>query len=193
MRLDLSEPRFKQAAACEITGLRPAAIQTRVNRGQVKLAQQHPGRQAKRLFSALDLIKLYFIEQMSRHKFSSGVASEIAEEVAGHALRWWKTCPEKTVPFLGTESDRVVDDLPAIYIEMSEEGWRERWRLAVFVGADGHVETLPFKVSIEKDYFFDVASIFPEIYTVIQVDVLISIIINKILRFIYEEKGGRVT
>ena len=193
MRLDLSEPRFKQAAACEITGLRPSAIQTRVNRGQVKLVQQHPGRQAKRLFSALDLIKLYFIEEMSRQKFSSGAAADIAEGVADHALRWWETHPEKTESFFDTESGKVRDDSPRISIEMSQEDWYNRPRLAIFVDADGVTRALPFNIYEEKQYFLDESQILPNVYTVIQVDVLISIIINKVLRFLDEESGGPET
>ncbi len=193
MRLDLTEPRFNQAAACKITGLRPATIQTRVNRGQIKLVQQHPGRQAKRLFSALDLIKLDFIEQMSRQKFSSGAASDIAEGIADHALRWWETNPEKTEPVFDGESGQVGGVLPLTSITMSQEGWYNRPRLAVFVDADGVTCALPFNISEEKEYFNDESNILPEVYTVVQVDVLISIIINKILRFLYEESGGSET
>ena len=177
---------FTQAQACEITGLSRASIQTRVNRGQVRLAKHNPGRQAKRLFSVLDLIKLSFIEQMSRHHFSSGAASVVAEEVAAHALRWWKTHPETTGPFFDTATGQVRDDdLPAISLKMSKEGWQSYFRLAVFTNEDGITEVQPFKMSEDEYWFFEQDC--PNIYTVIQIDVLISRIINQILRFIHEE------
>ncbi len=185
MRLDLSEPRFTQAQACEITGLSRASIQTRLNRGQVKLAQQHPGRQAKRLLSPLDLIKLSFIEQMSRHHFSSGVAAEIADEVAGHALHWWKTHPETTEPIFDTKTGQVRDDLPGITLKGWKEGWDDLWHLAIFANADAVTEMHTFKLS-DKKYWMSENLFFPDIYTVIQIDVLISRIINRILRFIHE-------
>ena len=77
--------------------------------------------------SPLDLIKLSFIEQMSRHHFSSGVAAEIAEEVAGHALRWWKTHPETTEPFFDTATGQVRDDEPGVFLKMWKEAWEEYW------------------------------------------------------------------
>lgn len=186
MRLDLSKPQFTQAAACKITGLTRASIQTRINRGQVKVAQQHPGRQAKRLFSALDLIKLSFIEQMSRQHFGSGVAAEIADDIAEHALRWWKKHPEETKPTLDTATGQVGDDLPAISLKAWKEGWEDLWHLAIFTNADGVTEACPFKLS-DKEYWMSEDLSFPDVYTVIQIDVLISKIINSILRFIHEE------
>lgn len=180
MRLDLSEPRFTQAQACAITGLPPASIQTRLNRGQVKLAQHNPGRQAKRLLSGLDLIKLSFIEQMSRHHFSSGVAAEIAEEIANHAARWSEQLEEVI---------ETVDaaEIPELRLGATKESWTGNWRLAVFTNSDGDQDVQPFQHSDDDRFALLEKYVFPEIYTVIQVDVLICTIINKILRFIHEE------
>lgn len=186
MRLDLSKPQFTQAAACKITGLTRASIQTRINRGQVKVAQQHPGRQAKRLFSALDLIKLSFIEQMSRHHFASGVAAEVADEVAAHARRWWNRHPETTEPIFDPETGQALGDLPGIKLKAWKEGWEESWHMAIFTNADGATEVHPFQLS-DKEYWMNELNEFPDVYTVIQIDVLISKIINAVLRFVHEE------
>lgn len=187
MRLDLSKPRFTQAQTCKITGLSRASIQTRLNRGQVKLVQQHPGYGAKRLLSPLDLIKLSFIEQMSRHHFSSGVAAEIADEVAEHAEKWWAQHPESIGErYFDVDSGKIVEDDDAETIWLKAHEWPDYWRLAVYTNADGVTTFESFQLS-DDDFIMLEREFFPDIYTVIQIDVLISRIINRILRFIHEE------
>ena len=188
MTLDLSQPRFTQAQVCEMTGLTSASIQTRVNRGQVRPAQQHPGRQAKRLFSGLDIVKLYFIETMSRHNFSSGKAAELAESIAEQTAAWWEGEPELISRAFDVESGQVVDGPLLVSVEAHRETWENYRRLAIYANADGNMEMRAFKLS--DDQFWSVeCHILPDVYTVIQLHVIITKIINRILRFVYEEYG----
>lgn len=85
---DLNAPLFPQQTVLKVTGLSSATLQNWANRGIIKLGEQNPGRQARRLYSQLDMMRLVTIGELTRVGISAARAAEFADEVVvKHAHR----------------------------------------------------------------------------------------------------------
>ena len=75
------EPKYEQPAVLAATGLTSATIQNWVNRGTVTLTEQHPGRQAKRRYSEMDVIRIAIMAELVRLGIAPGDAWANASSV----------------------------------------------------------------------------------------------------------------
>lgn len=172
MRLDLAKPLFTQAAVCEITGLSRSTIQTRVNRGEVVPANPHPGRHSNRLFSTLDLIKLYFIRELTGQGITAAIATHFADEIAIRAVEWWDEEPETL----------SSDGIPEIVLKVSE--WKRLKQGYLSLLNDGRARFSC--VSLDEEKLDIMQTILPDVYITVQVDAMISRIINKVHCHLHE-------
>ena len=72
---------YPQQVVLKVTGLTAGTLQNWANRRIVKLSVQNPGRQARRLYSPLDMMKLLTVAELSRFGVSAAKAAEFAETV----------------------------------------------------------------------------------------------------------------
>jgi DNA-binding transcriptional MerR regulator len=75
----LTEPRYTQPEVLQVTGLKAPVLQTWVNRGAIRLSEQNPGIGRRRLYSALDVVKLAIMRRMADLSIDLSVSKEIAE------------------------------------------------------------------------------------------------------------------
>lgn len=165
MRLDLTHPQFTQAQVVGITGLAPKTLQNWASRGIIELAEQNPGRQAKRLYSALDIIKLGFISRIvDGSGVSASVASMFADQIADRALEWWAEKPE--------EKDHEGR------LGVSIKSWEmDRYKVAALYISGG----VPVMREVPPEDRDLLRTILPTVYVTVEIDILISSYLNKIL------------
>lgn len=72
---------YEQREVLAITGIKAATLQNWANRRIVELEHPNPGRQAKRLYSALDIYKIGFLNEMGRLGLAPFVANQLFEYV----------------------------------------------------------------------------------------------------------------
>ena len=87
MKATLTTPLYAQPEVLRVTRLKPAVLQTWVNRGTPKLTEQNPGRGRTRLYSRLDTVKLAIMRRLSDLRVDLAVAREIAEEASAELER----------------------------------------------------------------------------------------------------------
>jgi len=80
---ELLDQRFTQADVLSVTKLRKELLQTWVNRGVVKLGEQNPGTGKRRLYSALDIVKLGLMRRVA----DLGLELDIGRDLASEAER----------------------------------------------------------------------------------------------------------
>jgi len=80
---ELLDQRFTQADVLGVTKLRKELLQTWVNRGVVKLGEQNPGTGKRRLYSALDIVKLGLMRRVA----DLGLELDIGRDLASEAER----------------------------------------------------------------------------------------------------------
>lgn len=79
-------PKYTRPEVLRVTGLRPDVLQTWVNRNVVRLAEQNPGHGRKRLYSALDIVRLAVMRRLSDFSISLAVCKEIADAAADEVI-----------------------------------------------------------------------------------------------------------
>ncbi|MBA9071478.1 DNA-binding transcriptional MerR regulator [Methylobacterium sp. RAS18] len=111
---DLLTPRFSQPSVLQITRLKPSVLQTWVNRGAIELADQNPGYGKRRLYSALDVVKLGLMRRISDLRMELSIAREIAGE-AERLLRERGTVPWNLyLSFNPTDATQAVAGVNAV-------------------------------------------------------------------------------
>lgn len=83
MERELTDPKFEQGDVLAITRLRKELLQTWVNRKVVELSEQHPGSGRRRLYSAIDIVKLGLMRRIA----DLGLDLSIGRDLAGEAER----------------------------------------------------------------------------------------------------------
>jgi DNA-binding transcriptional MerR regulator len=78
---DLEKAKFGQPEVIEVTGLDPGLLQTWVNRGLITLTDQNPGTGRRRLYCALDIVRLSIMQRLTSVGISVGQAKARAFEV----------------------------------------------------------------------------------------------------------------
>lgn len=89
----LKIPRYTPVETLNVTRLKPETLQTWVNREVVKLAEQNPGRGKRRMYSAIDIVKLAIMRRCDDLKLALSTAVDIAEGVEeefrkGYPIEW---------------------------------------------------------------------------------------------------------
>lgn len=80
MNIDLTTPRYSQPEVLRVTRLKPAVLQTWMNRQVIELTEQNPGYGKRRLYSALDVVKLAVMRRIADLRIDLSIAKEIAGE-----------------------------------------------------------------------------------------------------------------
>ncbi len=78
----LEDPRYTQPEVLRVTRLKAPVLQTWVNRGAIQLSEQNPGTGRRRLYSALDVVKLAIMRRMADLSIDLSVSKRVAEEAA---------------------------------------------------------------------------------------------------------------
>jgi len=89
----LTEQHFTQGDVLEITRLKKELLQTWMNRGVVALGEQNPGSGRRRLYSALDIVKLGLLRRIADLGMELGIGRDFAEGaerllLGGRGLEW---------------------------------------------------------------------------------------------------------
>ncbi|MCB1833845.1 MAG: MerR family transcriptional regulator [Geminicoccaceae bacterium] len=84
--IDLTFPEFDQKQVLEWTGLNAATLQNWANRGIIQLKPSRPGKRQRRLYSAMDVIKLLCIFELSRLGVMPAFASDFADKAITRRL-----------------------------------------------------------------------------------------------------------
>lgn len=86
MAIDLLEQQFTQPDVLAITQLRKELLQTWINRGVVKLAEQNPGSGRRRLYSAIDIVKLGLMRRIADLGLDLNIGRDLADEAERNLL-----------------------------------------------------------------------------------------------------------
>lgn len=78
----MNTPRYTGPEVLKVTHLKPETLQTWVNRNVVTLAEQNPGRGKRRLYSAVDVVKLAIMRRCDDLKIALSISTDLAESVA---------------------------------------------------------------------------------------------------------------
>ena len=89
----LSEQHFTQGDVLEITRLKKELLQTWMNRSVIALETQNPGSGRRRLYSALDVVKLGLLRRVADLGLELGIGRDLAAEaerllLGGSGLEW---------------------------------------------------------------------------------------------------------
>ncbi|OJH18281.1 hypothetical protein BLX88_13990, partial [Bacillus obstructivus] len=89
----LTQQHFTQGDVLEITRLKKELLQTWMNRGVIALGEQNPGSGRRRLYSALDIVKLGLLRRVADLGLELGLGRELADEAErlllnGSGLEW---------------------------------------------------------------------------------------------------------
>jgi len=121
----LITPRYTQPVVLAVTGLKPAQLQTWVNREVVQLFEQNPGSGRRRLYSALDIIKLAIMRRLANLQIDLSVSRTIIEDtekiIGQHGEVEWNLYlvmplrdPEAPIQIVGSSNMRFLGFGPMI-------------------------------------------------------------------------------
>lgn len=93
MTLDLTAQKYTQSDVLAVTRLRKPLLQTWINRSVVELGEQHPGSGRRRLYSALDIVKLALMRRIADLGLDLQIGRDLASEaerllLAGREIEW---------------------------------------------------------------------------------------------------------
>ena len=80
MARDLTEQKYTQGDVLAITRLRKDVLQTWINRKVVALGEQHPGSGRRRLYSAIDIVKLALMRRIADFGIDLSIGRDLASE-----------------------------------------------------------------------------------------------------------------
>lgn len=83
----LAELKYTQPEVLKVTRLKPAVLQTWINRTAIRLSDQNPGIGRRRLYSALDVVKLAVMRRMADLSIDLSLSKTIAETAAAELDR----------------------------------------------------------------------------------------------------------
>jgi DNA-binding transcriptional MerR regulator len=86
MDSDLRQHKFTQTDVLAITQLRKELLQTWINRRVIELSEQHPGSGRRRLYSALDIVKLALMRRIADLGLDLAIGRELAQEAERRLL-----------------------------------------------------------------------------------------------------------
>ena len=80
MAHDLTEQKYTQGDVLAVTRLRKDLLQTWINRKVVALGEQHPGSGRRRLYSAIDIVKLALMRRIADFGLDLSIGRDLASE-----------------------------------------------------------------------------------------------------------------
>jgi DNA-binding transcriptional MerR regulator len=121
----LTTPLYTQPVVLAVTGLKPAQLQTWVNREVVLLCEQNPGYGRRRLYSALDIIKFAIMRRLAGLQIDLSVSRTIIEDTERTIDQCGKVDwdlyltlrlrdPEASVQIVGSSNMRFLGFAPMI-------------------------------------------------------------------------------
>jgi DNA-binding transcriptional MerR regulator len=93
MPIDLQEQKFTQGDVLAVTRLRKPLLQTWINRNVIALGRQNPGSGRRRLYSALDIVKLALMRRIADLGLDLAIGRDLATEaerllLEGREIEW---------------------------------------------------------------------------------------------------------
>ncbi|WP_088189751.1 hypothetical protein [Sphingobium sp. Z007] len=93
MARDLTEQKYTQGDVLAVTRLRKDLLQTWINRRVVALGEQHPGSGRRRLYSAIDIVKLALMRRIADFGLDLSIGRDLASEaerllLSGKEIEW---------------------------------------------------------------------------------------------------------
>lgn len=93
MQTDLQQQKFTQGDVLAVTRLRKPLLQTWINRNVIALGRQNPGSGRRRLYSALDIVKLALMRRIADLGLDLAVGRDLAAEaermlLEGREIEW---------------------------------------------------------------------------------------------------------
>ena len=90
---DLQEQKFTQGDVLAVTRLRKELLQTWINRNVIELGEQNPGSGRRRLYSAIDIVKLALMRRIADLGLDLAIGRELAQEaermlLEGRGVEW---------------------------------------------------------------------------------------------------------
>ena len=85
--IDLTTPQYDQPRVLAVTRLKPTVLQTWINRSIIKLAKQNPGYGRRRLYSAIDVVKLSIMRRLADFRIDLSISTNIAEAVEAELVK----------------------------------------------------------------------------------------------------------
>lgn len=90
---DLQEQKFTQGDVLAVTQLRKELLQTWINRNVIELGEQNPGSGRRRLYSAIDIVKLALMRRIADLGLDLAIGRELAQEaerllLSGRDVEW---------------------------------------------------------------------------------------------------------
>lgn len=82
-----ADSKYTQPEVLKVTRLKPEVLQTWVNRAAIRLSDQNPGSGRRRLYSALDVVKLAVMRRMADLSIDLSLSKTIAETAAAELAR----------------------------------------------------------------------------------------------------------
>jgi hypothetical protein len=86
MARDLTEQKYTQGDVLAVTRLRKDLLQTWINRKVVALGEQHPGSGRRRLYSAIDIVKLALMRRIADFGLDLSIGRDLASEAERRLL-----------------------------------------------------------------------------------------------------------
>lgn len=166
-RIDLEEPRFTQADAVQLVpGVTRRTLQNWVQRALLELAEANPGKGAVRLHSGLGIVVLRFMQVLVETRIPPSAAREMASEIVQPVLdlhRSYQAEKRAGRPHWNVDA-ASVQSLRRAYITVSKGKYRVRVER-------GDLENVRQTAT-------------PEVYIVVQFDMLCLRAFNRIYEFI---------
>lgn len=93
MPADLQQQKFTQGDVLAVTRLRKELLQTWINRNVIELGEQNPGSGKRRLYSAIDIVKLALMRRIADLGLDLAIGRELAHEaerllLSGRGVEW---------------------------------------------------------------------------------------------------------
>lgn len=170
--LDLHAPLFTQAAVLSLLPELPAkTLQNWLSREIIKLEIHNPGRQAKRYYNSYGVIVLALMAEMGTHKIGPSDALEIGFQVANRAEHLVKTGNWNI-----DEDGCHQIDLPVSDLHL----------LKRHVVTRGPNRTYISEAGAELDQNDWHRTVYSPVFTVIETDIFVIAIINRVMQWISE-------
>jgi hypothetical protein len=164
-RIDLDQPRFIQADVLKLApGLTAKTLQNWNGRGIFKTANPFPGKQAKRKYSAIDVIALNFMLIAANLGIAPATAHKVALQITNRATELHDALDPTRINEVG---------LPEWIIEAGNPEYRKGY---ILKHAGRHVTF----IIDEKEYRAFRTMTVPDAYIVVEVDFIILQTFNRI-------------
>lgn len=169
---DLEEPLFTQADVLKVLpDLTAKNLQNWAERGLLEIDDPRPGRQAKRLYTAVGVIMLAAMNRMVKFGLGPTDARDLIDPIAECAVRLWSRAPDEE----GQHGERkIVHEYGKLVTYRRGYVVRQGDRYAM------NIQTEPFQSDLSPHQRLSL----PWDYHVIEIDLMVIGLLNKLHRLV---------